>query len=146
MVLYVRHYSNAIQMLPKLLLIVIGLPILLEQDLKLGDSCKEVLTINGRPFLPMSAWLLTQIVTDIAILITRCRRYFLMAPVVRAFDRGEGVEARAAKGCRTVEARSRGSLRISPQSLSRCAHTLTSGCSSLLKVSPRVDACFVRPL
>ena len=93
LILYIRHYSNWFQMLPKILLIVIGLPIILEQDLKLGDSCKDVLMINGRPFLPMSAWLLTQIITDIAIVITRARRYFLMRPVVRAFDRGEGVEA-----------------------------------------------------
>ena len=34
------------------------------------------------------------------------------------------VEAGAARGCRTVEALSRGSLCISPQSLSRCVHTL----------------------
>ena len=32
--------------------------------------------------------------------------------------------ARAAKGCRTVEARSRGLIWISPQSLSRCVQTL----------------------
>ena len=93
LILYIRHYSNALQMVPKLLLIMIGLPIILEQDLKLGDSCKDVLMINGRPFLPMSAWLLTQIITDIAIVITRARRFYLMRPVVLAFDRGEGVEA-----------------------------------------------------
>jgi len=103
LVLYVRHYSNAIQMLPKLLLIFIGLPILLEQDLKLGDQCKEVVSINGRPFLPMSAWLMSQIVTDIAICITRARRYYLTAPVVRAFDRGEGVEATTLRMAKRAE-------------------------------------------
>lgn len=93
LILYIRHYSNALQMVPKLLLIMIGLPIILEQDLKLGSTCKDVLMIGGRPFLPMSAWLLTQIITDIAIVITRARRFYLMRPVVLAFDRGEGVEA-----------------------------------------------------
>ncbi|KAH8069973.1 hypothetical protein JL721_5516 [Aureococcus anophagefferens] len=101
LILYIRHYSNTLQMVPKLLLIMIGLPIILEQDLKLGSTCKDVLMIGGRPFLPMSAWLLTQIITDIAIVITRARRFYLMRPVVRAakgpvvlaFDRGEGVEA-----------------------------------------------------
>ncbi|KAH8047095.1 hypothetical protein JL722_13252 [Aureococcus anophagefferens] len=84
LILYIRHYSNALQMVPKLLLIMIGLPIILEQDLKLGSTCKDVLMIGGRPFLPMSAWLLTQIITDIAIVITRARRFYLMRPVVRA--------------------------------------------------------------
>jgi hypothetical protein len=93
LILYIRHYSNALQMVPKFLLIMIGLPIILEQDLKLGSTCKDVLMIGGRPFLPMSAWLLTQIITDIAIVITRARRFYLMRPVVLAFDRGEGVEA-----------------------------------------------------
>ena len=81
------------QMVPRILLVMVGLPVLIEQNWSLGDECKSVLEIAGRPVLGMNAWLAMQIFTDIAIIITRAKRHSLTASVVRAFMRGEGVEA-----------------------------------------------------
>ena len=80
-------------MWPKILLVVIGLPVLIQQNFRTGVKCNNVLEIGGQPIIAMSAWLVMQIFTDIGIIITRFKRHTLTSAVVRAFMRGEGVEA-----------------------------------------------------
>lgn len=108
LILYFRHYSNLWQMAPKILLIVISLPILAGDILSAIDPKGEVFgwiprlsqgtndacsKVGG--ILAMTGWLIAQIVTDIAIVITRAKRHSLTKPIVRAFFKGEGVEAAA---------------------------------------------------
>ena len=108
LVLYFRHYSNLWQMSPKIILIVISLPIIagdvltaINKDVfgwvpqlakNTDEECRGLLGTN---FFAMTAWLTAQVVTDISIVITRAKRHSITKPVVRAFFRGEGVEAAA---------------------------------------------------
>ena len=104
LVLYFRHYSNLWQMSPKIILIVISLPIIagdvltaINKDVfgwvpqlakNTDEECRGLLGTN---FFAMTAWLTAQVVTDISIVITRAKRHSITAGVGRA----TGAEAAA---------------------------------------------------
>ena len=95
LVLFFRYYSNLAQMIPRVLLVLIGSTVLVEQQFEFSASkgCADVLVLNSVPFLPLSGWLFAQVFVDILIVSLRLRRYLLLAPVVAAFGRGEGAES-----------------------------------------------------
>lgn len=90
--LYARYYGNVCEVVPRLLLVLVGASVLVPQPLATSEKCKDVVHISGISFLPLSGWLAAQILCDILIIIARTHMFFMLQPVVRAFARGEGAE------------------------------------------------------
>ncbi|KAJ1450273.1 hypothetical protein M885DRAFT_532803 [Pelagophyceae sp. CCMP2097] len=93
LVLGLRHLVNAAQLFPRVVLVVIGIGVVIDGQFNLSTGCAGVIVIHGHPFLPLSGWLVTQLLTDSLIVLLRMNRYFLLKSVVAEFSRGEGMEA-----------------------------------------------------
>lgn len=87
--LYFRYYSNLFEIVPRMLLVLVGCAVLIPQQLAPGgNQCKDVLEIGGISFLPLSGWLAAQIVCDVCIIVVRIRIFALMRPLMNHFALG----------------------------------------------------------